>query len=52
MHTLLVFFSIIGGLNLFGILGIIYGPLITTAFITLTDIYYASYQELVDPFKR
>jgi predicted PurR-regulated permease PerM len=52
MHTLLVFFSIIGGLNIFGILGIIYGPLITTAFITLTDIYYSSYQELVDPFKR
>ena len=52
MHTLLVFFSIIGGLNLFGILGIIYGPLITTAFITLTDIYYASYQNLVEPFKQ
>ena len=52
MHTLLVFFSIIGGLNLFGILGIIYGPLITTAFITLTDIYYASYQKLVEPFKQ
>jgi len=52
MHTLLVFFSIIGGLNIFGILGIIYGPLITTAFLTLTDIYYTSYQEMVDPFKR
>jgi len=52
MHTLLVFFSIIGGLNIFGILGIIYGPLITTAFITLTDIYYTSYQEMVDPYKR
>jgi predicted PurR-regulated permease PerM len=51
MHTLLVFFSIIGGLKLFGILGIIYGPLVATAFITLTDIYYASYQELVDPVK-
>lgn len=52
MHTLLVFFSIIGGLNIFGILGIIYGPLITTAFLTLTDIYYTSYQRIVDPFKR
>lgn len=49
MHTLLVFFSIIGGLKLFGILGIIYGPLVATAFLTLTDIYYASYQQLVDP---
>jgi predicted PurR-regulated permease PerM len=36
---------------MFGILGIIYGPLVATAFLTLTDIYYASYQQLVDPVK-
>ncbi len=52
MHTLLVFFSIIGGLKLFGILGIIYGPLVATAFLTLTDIYYASYQKQVEPAKE
>ena len=51
MHTLLVFFSIIGGLKLFGILGIIYGPLVTTGFLTLTDIYYTNYQKLVEPSK-
>ena len=51
MHTLLVFLSIIGGLKLFGILGIIYGPLIVTAFLTLTDIYHTSYQQLVTPSK-
>ena len=44
MHTLLVFLSIIGGLKLFGILGIIYGPLVITAFLTLTDIYHRSYE--------
>lgn len=49
MHTLLVFLSIIGGLKLFGILGIIYGPLVVTAFLTLADIYESSYRELVDP---
>ena len=49
MHTLLVFFSIIGGLKLFGILGIIYGPLVITAFLTLTDIYRASYQYIIEP---
>lgn len=48
IHTLLVFLSIIGGLKLFGILGIIYGPLIVTAFLTLTDIYKTSYQKLVE----
>lgn len=49
MHTLLVILSIMGGLKLFGLLGIIYGPLVVTAFLTLTDIYHASYQKLVDP---
>ncbi len=49
MHTLLVFFSIVGGLHLFGILGIIYGPLVVTGFLTLTDIYHANYRRLVKP---
>ena len=43
MHTLLVFLAIIGGLSVYGVLGIIYGPLIVTAFLTLTDIYFAKY---------
>jgi predicted PurR-regulated permease PerM len=47
MHTLLVFLSIMGGLKLFGILGIIYGPLVVTAFLTLNDIYQSSYQKQV-----
>jgi len=49
MHTLLVFLSIIGGLKLFGVIGIIYGPLVVTGFLTLTEIYYADYQNLVTP---
>jgi predicted PurR-regulated permease PerM len=48
MHTLLVFLSIMGGVKLFGILGIIYGPLVVTAFLTLTEIYHTSYQYLVE----
>ena len=48
MHPLLVFFAIIGGLRLFGILGIIYGPLIVTAFLTLAEIYRSSYQQMVE----
>ena len=43
MPTLLVFLSIIGGLSVYGVLGIIYGPLIITAFLTLTDIYLERY---------
>ncbi len=47
MHTLLVFLSIIGGLSVYGVLGIIYGPLIVTAFLTLTEIYLAKYDRYV-----
>jgi len=50
MHTLLVFLSIIGGLSVYGVLGIIYGPLIVTAFLTLTDIYLKRYDLYVQRF--
>jgi predicted PurR-regulated permease PerM len=45
MHTLLVFLSILGGLSVYGVLGIIYGPLIVTAFLSFADIYRESYSE-------
>jgi len=44
MNSLLVFIGIIGGIKLFGILGIIYGPLIITIFLTLAEIYRLEYQ--------
>ncbi len=47
MHTLLVFLSIIGGLSVYGILGIIYGPLIITAFLTLSNIYLKRYDQRI-----
>jgi len=47
MHTLLVFLSIIGGLNVYGVLGIIYGPLIVTAFLTLSGIYINKYDDYI-----
>jgi predicted PurR-regulated permease PerM len=51
MHPLIVFFAIIGGLKVYGILGIIYGPLIATLFLTLADIYFSSFQFMVEPGK-
>lgn len=45
MNSLLVFIGIIGGMKLFGILGIVYGPLIITIFITLAEIYRLEYKE-------
>ena len=47
MHTLLVFLSILGGLSVYGVLGIIYGPLIVTAFLSLAEIYRKNYSEYV-----
>lgn len=47
MHTMLVFLSIIGGLSVYGILGIIYGPIIVTAFLTLSEIYLKKYDYYV-----
>jgi len=47
MHTLLVFLAIIGGLSVYGVLGIIYGPLIITAFLTLSDIYLKKYDSYI-----
>ena len=44
MNSLLVFIGIVGGIKLFGILGIIYGPLIITIFLTLAEIYRLEYK--------
>jgi len=44
MHTLLVFLAILGGMSVFGVLGIIYGPLIVTGFLTLSDLYMNIYK--------
>ncbi len=48
MHTLLVLLAILGGMSVFGILGIIYGPLIVTAFLTLSEIYLKGYKPTID----
>ncbi|MBW2614984.1 MAG: AI-2E family transporter, partial [Deltaproteobacteria bacterium] len=45
MNSVLVFIGIIGGIKLFGLLGIIYGPLIITIFLTLAEIYRLEYKE-------
>lgn len=39
MHPLLVLLSVLGGIQLFGFLGILFGPLLMSIFITLLDIF-------------
>jgi predicted PurR-regulated permease PerM len=51
LHILLSFLSMIAGLSVFGLLGIVYGPLIITAFLTLAEIYLSSYDRYVKSVK-
>ena len=39
MHPLLLFFTILGGVYLFGLLGVVLGPLIAAVFVTLLKIF-------------
>jgi predicted PurR-regulated permease PerM len=48
MHTLLVFLSLIGGLATYGAVGILIGPLMMTAFLTLVGIYQERYRPWLD----
>lgn len=43
MNSVLVFVGVLGGIKLFGIMGIIYGPLIITIFLTMAEIYKSEY---------
>lgn len=45
MNSLLVFIGILGGMKIFGIMGIIYGPLIMTIFLALAEIYRVEYRD-------
>jgi predicted PurR-regulated permease PerM len=47
MNTVLVFIGILGGLSLFGILGLFYGPLIISIFLALVGIYKERYRPVV-----
>lgn len=46
MNTIFVFIGILGGLKLWGILGIIYGPFIITIIFTLFEIYRLEYRPI------
>ncbi len=45
MHDLFVLFGTLGGITLFGILGIIIGPIISALFITIWEIYGDAFKE-------
>lgn len=47
MHNLLIFLSLIGGLSVFGVIGILYGPLVVTMFLTLSLLYETHYERTI-----
>ncbi len=49
MPAILIFISILGGLQTWGVLGLFYGPLFTTLFLTLVDIYHKRYEKALIP---
>jgi len=48
MSGLLVFVGIIGGMQIFGVLGILYGPLIIALFISFAELYRLEYRRLFE----
>jgi predicted PurR-regulated permease PerM len=54
MHDLLILFSTLGGIMLFGVLGFIVGPIVAALFVTVWDIYGVAFKDAlptVRPFK-
>ncbi|HEX2643046.1 MAG TPA: AI-2E family transporter [Thermoanaerobaculia bacterium] len=45
MHDLMVFFSTLGGIAMFGAMGFIIGPLIAALFLAVLDIYSAEFKD-------
>jgi predicted PurR-regulated permease PerM len=39
IHPLLLFFAVLGGIQAFGLIGVVVGPVIVTLFLTLIEIY-------------
>lgn len=48
MHDLMVFFSTLGGISLFGPTGFILGPMLAALFLALLDIYSQEFKEDLD----
>jgi predicted PurR-regulated permease PerM len=48
MHDLMVFFSTLGGISMFGPMGFIVGPMIAALFLSLLDIYSAEFRDDLD----
>ena len=47
LHELMIFFSTMGGITFFGIIGFIIGPIVAALFVTLWEIYGVAFREVL-----
>ena len=52
MNTVVVFFSLIGGLQMFGLMGLIYGPLIFSIALVFFRLYESEFADFLDSQDR
>jgi predicted PurR-regulated permease PerM len=45
LHDLIVFFSSLGGIAVFGVMGFIVGPVIASLFVSVLDIYSTEFKD-------
>ncbi len=48
LHDLLIFFSTLGGISMFGVMGFIVGPIIAALFISILDVYSIEFKSQLD----
>ena len=47
MHALMILFGTLGGIIMFGVVGVIIGPIIAALFVTVWDIYGAAFKDVL-----
>ncbi|MGD9113116.1 MAG: AI-2E family transporter [Desulfobacterales bacterium] len=47
MHELMIFFGTLGGIIMFGIMGMIIGPIVAALFVTVWEIYGVAFQDIL-----
>jgi predicted PurR-regulated permease PerM len=52
MHELMIFFSTLGGIMMFGITGIFIGPLIASLFVTIWELYGLAFSDFLPEVHR
>jgi predicted PurR-regulated permease PerM len=51
MHELMIFLGTLGGIIMFGVLGVIIGPIVAALFVTVWDIYGVAFKDILPAVK-